>query len=135
MTSCFPSAEQTEPHTVTKDSDPELFWATAGGMGLTGFITRATIQLKRVESSRVTVDTVKTKDIDETMAVLAEHDTKYGYTVAWSDDLAQGRHLGRSIITSGDFATRDDLTGRQRDDPYHFDPRAKLAVPTRSRPA
>ena len=66
-------------------------------MGLTGFITRATIKLKRVETSLVRVDTVKTADIDETMAVLAEHDKKYGYTVAWSDDLATGRpSAGRS---------------------------------------
>jgi decaprenylphospho-beta-D-ribofuranose 2-oxidase len=125
----FPSAEQAEPHTVTPQADPELFWATAGGMGLTGFITRATIQLKRVESSLVLVDTVKASDIDETMAVLAEHDKKYGYTVAWSDDLAAGGNLGRSIITSGDFATLDDLSGSQRRDPLAFDPRARLAAP------
>jgi decaprenylphospho-beta-D-ribofuranose 2-oxidase len=125
----FPSAEQAEPHTVTPESDPELFWATAGGMGLTGFITRATIQLKRVESSLVAVDTVKTKDIDETMAVLAEHDERYGYTVAWSDDLARGKHLGRSVVTSGDFATRADLAGGQLSDPFAFDPRARLTAP------
>jgi len=125
----FPNADQAEPHTVTPEGDPELFWATAGGMGLTGFITRATIRLKRVESSLVKVDTVKTRDIDETMAVLAEHDSKYGYTVAWTDDLATGRHLGRSIITSGDFATLDDLDSAQRSDPYQFAPRARLAVP------
>jgi decaprenylphospho-beta-D-ribofuranose 2-oxidase len=63
------------------------------------------------------------------MAVLAEHDSKYGYTVAWSDDLATGRHLGRSIITSGDFATLDDLDSAQRSNPYQFDPRARLAAP------
>jgi decaprenylphospho-beta-D-ribofuranose 2-oxidase len=126
----FPSAEQTEPHTVTRESDPELFWATAGGMGLTGFITRATIQLKRVETSLVKVDTVKTKDIDETMAVLAEHDEKYGYTVAWSDDLARGRHLGRSVITSGDFAALRDLDGRNRRDCLAFDPRARIGAPS-----
>jgi decaprenylphospho-beta-D-ribofuranose 2-oxidase len=125
----FPHVDQAEPHTVTRESDPELFWATAGGMGLTGFITRATIRLKRVESSLVKVDTVKTRDIDETMALLAEHDSKYGYTVAWSDDLATGRHLGRSIITSGDFAVLDDLDAGQRSDPYQFDPRSKLAAP------
>ena len=125
----FPRADQAEPHTVSREADPELFWATAGGMGLTGFITRATIRLKRVESSLVRVDTVKTRDIDETMAVLAEHDKKYGYTVAWSDDLATGKHLGRSIITSGDFATRDDLDSKQRSDPFTFDPRARLAAP------
>jgi decaprenylphospho-beta-D-ribofuranose 2-oxidase len=126
---CSEQNEQTEPHTVTPEADPELFWATAGGMGLTGLITRATIQLKKVESSLVTVDTVKTRDIDETMAVLAEHDKKYGYTVAWSDDLATGGKLGRSIITSGDFATLDDLSKRQRNDPFRFDPRARLAAP------
>src|SRR5487761_954431 len=125
----FPNIEQTQPHTVTKEADPELFWATAGGMGLTGFITRATIQLKRVGSSLVKVDTVKTRDLDQTMAVLAEHDKKYGYTVAWSDDLATGGNLGRSIITSGDFAAIDDLDGRQRSDPFKFDPRARLAAP------
>ena len=63
-------------------------------MGLTGLITQATIQLKRVETSRVKVDTVRTADIDETMAVLAEHDKKYGYTVAWSDSTARGKASG-----------------------------------------
>jgi decaprenylphospho-beta-D-ribofuranose 2-oxidase len=118
-----------EPVTVTPDGDPGLFWATAGGMGLTGLITRATVRLKRVESSLVSVDTVKTADIDETMAVLAEHDKKYGYTVAWSDVLATGRSLGRSIITSGDFARTADLSPGQRADPFAFDPRARIGAP------
>jgi decaprenylphospho-beta-D-ribofuranose 2-oxidase len=122
----LPGGEQV---TVTPQGDPELFWATAGGMGLTGFITRAAVRLKRVETSLVKVDTVRTADIDETMAVLAEHDKKYGYTVAWSDDLATGRSLGRSIITSGDFAALADLPPRQQADPLAFDPRARLGVP------
>ena len=116
-----------ESRTVTPDD--EVFWATAGGMGLTGFITRATVQLKRVETSLCTVDTVRTADIDETMAVLAEHDSKYGYTVAWSDSLATGRGLGRSIITSGDFATLSDLPAARRADPFAFDPRARIGAP------
>jgi len=107
----------------------ELFWVTAGGMGLTGFIVRATVQLKQVGTSRVKVDTVRTADIDETMAVLAEHDRTYGYTVAWSDSLATGRGLGRSIITSGDFAEPGDLTARQSEDPFAFDPRPRLGAP------
>jgi decaprenylphospho-beta-D-ribofuranose 2-oxidase len=98
-------------------------------MGLTGFITRATIQLKRVETSLLRVDTVKTRDVDETMAVLAEHDAKYGYTVAWSDDLATGGSLGRSVITSGDFADPGDLSDRQRADRFAFDPRSRLFAP------
>jgi decaprenylphospho-beta-D-ribofuranose 2-oxidase len=107
----------------------ELFWVTAGGMGLTGFIVRATVQLKQVRTSRVKVDTVRTADIDETMAVLAEHDRRYGYTVAWTDSLARGRGLGRSIITSGDFAEPGDLTAKESADPFAFDPRARLGAP------
>jgi len=113
--------------TVTPSED--LFWATAGGMGLTGFITQATVQLKRVETSRCTVDTVRTADIDETMAILAEHDTKYGYTVAWSDSTARGRGLGRSVITSGDFAALTDLPEADRGQPFAFNPRARLGMP------
>ena len=116
-----------EPRTVTEPSDPGLFWATAGGMGLTGLIVRAVIQLKRVATSRVKVDTVRTADIDETMATLAEHDRAYGYTVAWSDSLARGARLGRSVVTSGDFAEPGDLPPGA--DPFAFRPGARLGAP------
>jgi decaprenylphospho-beta-D-ribofuranose 2-oxidase len=118
-----------ELRTVTPQGDPALFWATAGGMGLTGLIVSATVQLKRVATSRLRVDTVRTRDIDETMAVLAEHDHAFGYTVAWSDSLARGASLGRSVITSGDFAEVADLPARDRDDPLAFAPGARVGVP------
>jgi decaprenylphospho-beta-D-ribofuranose 2-oxidase len=115
--------------TVTRQADPLLFWATAGGMGLTGVIVAATVQLKRVATSRIRVDTVRTADVDETMAVLAEHDATFGSTVAWSDSLATGRRLGRSIVTSGDFAGLADLPPTDRADPFAFRPGARLSVP------
>jgi decaprenylphospho-beta-D-ribofuranose 2-oxidase len=114
---------------VSRQDDPALFWMTAGGMGLTGLIVRATVQLKRVATSRVRVDTVRTADIDETMAALAAHDQAHSYTVAWSDSLARGAGLGRSVITSGDFAEPADLPAAERDDPFAFRPGARLGVP------
>ena len=119
-----------ELRTVTPRAEPSLFWATAGGMGLTGLIVRATVQLKRVATSRVRVDTVRTADIDETMTVLAEHDRAYGYTVAWSDSLARGASLGRSVITSGDFAELADLPSDEQAHPFAFRPGARLGVPS-----
>jgi decaprenylphospho-beta-D-ribofuranose 2-oxidase len=116
-----------ELRTVTEAAEPELFWATAGGMGLTGLVVRAEIQLKRVATSRLLVDTVRTADIDETMAVLAEHDRAFGYTVAWSDSLARGTHLGRSVVTSGDFAAPADLPAGAG--PFEFRPGARLGAP------
>ena len=114
---------------VTPGSDPELFWATAGGMGLTGIILRATVAMKQVPTSRVRVDTVRTADIDETMAYLSETDNAYDYTVAWSDCLARGGSLGRSVITSGSFAALDDLPAKARSDRFAFRPGALAAAP------
>jgi decaprenylphospho-beta-D-ribofuranose 2-oxidase len=114
---------------VTPAAEAELFWATAGGMGLTGIILRAEIQLTRVESARLRVDTVKTADIDEAMAYLEATDTAFGYTVAWLDCLAAGRSLGRSVITSGDFATPGELAPADRRDPLAFRPAARIGAP------
>jgi len=100
--------------TVSPEGDPELFWATAGGMGLTGVVLRAMIRLKKVETARLVVDTVRTANVDETMEYLSDTDDRYDYTVAWTDCLATGAALGRSVITSGSFAKVDDLPAKQR---------------------
>jgi decaprenylphospho-beta-D-ribofuranose 2-oxidase len=114
---------------VTPDGAADLFWLTAGGMGLTGIILRAAIQLTKVETSRVRVDTVRATDLNETMAVLATADDRYGYTVAWLDCLASGRQLGRGVVTSGDFASVSELPAKQRSNPLAFRPGARLGVP------
>jgi decaprenylphospho-beta-D-ribofuranose 2-oxidase len=122
----LPSGEQVH---VTPDGDPKLFWATAGGMGLTGIILRAAIQLTRVETASVRVDTVRAADVDQAMECLTEADSRYGYTVAWLDCLARGKHLGRAVITSGDFASRADLPAARQRDPLAFRPAALLRAP------
>lgn len=122
----LPSGEERR---VTPDEDPALFWATAGGMGLTGIIVRAQVQLTNVETSRLLVDTTRTADLHEAMASLSEADRRYGYTVAWLDCLATGSRLGRAVVTSGDFAKVADLTGSDRDRPLAFAPASRLAAP------
>jgi decaprenylphospho-beta-D-ribofuranose 2-oxidase len=114
---------------ITPEADPHTFWATAGGMGLTGIILRAAVQMTKVQTSRVRVDTVRTKDLDEATAVLADIDNRHGYTVAWLDCLASGKSLGRSVVTSGDFAAVSDLPAADRRDPLRFRPRARLNAP------
>jgi decaprenylphospho-beta-D-ribofuranose 2-oxidase len=115
--------------TITPDGEPELFWATAGGMGLTGLVLRATVQLKRVQTSRLIVDTVRTAGIDETMDYLSQTDQDYDYTVAWTDCLATGKSLGRSVITSGSFAAVDDLPARERGRPLAFKAAGLIGAP------
>lgn len=100
--------------TLTPDGTPEEFWATAGGMGLTGIVERATLELLRIETSFVRVDSQRTGDLDSTMAVMSERDSRYRYSVAWIDCLARGASLGRSIVEFGDHASLDDLPARDR---------------------
>jgi decaprenylphospho-beta-D-ribofuranose 2-oxidase len=115
--------------TVTPQASPEVFWGTAGGMGLTGIVLRATVRLKRVETSRLVVDTVRTANIDETMSYLSDTDADYDYTVAWTDCLAAGASLGRSVITSGNFATIGELPSRDRGKPLAFKPSLLVGAP------
>ena len=114
---------------VTSDGDPETFAATVGGMGLTGVITRATIRLLPIETSRMCVDTERAGDLDDLMARMTSGDDRYRYSVAWVDGLARGRALGRSVLTRGDHATLAELGDRWSGEALAFDPRSLPSVP------
>ena len=115
--------------TIGPDRDPQLFWATVGGIGLTGAIVEATIGLLPITSSRMRVDTTRHGDIDELMAAMATGDDEHRYSVAWLDPLARGTNLGRAVLTRGDHAAADELSGRARHDPLAYSARQRLTMP------
>jgi decaprenylphospho-beta-D-ribofuranose 2-oxidase len=118
--------------TVSASSDPELFWATAGGMGLTGVITTATLQMIPVETSYMLVDTERAADLDSVMDKMLTGDDAYRYSVAWIDCQSTGSRLGRSVLTRGDHARLEDLPDRLRRAPDRaraFVPRTLARVP------
>jgi decaprenylphospho-beta-D-ribofuranose 2-oxidase len=97
-----------------------LFDATAGGMGLTGVILTATVRLQPVETSLMSVDTERARDLDDLMDRLTATDHLYRYSVAWIDLLARGAATGRAVLTRGDHAPLDTLPARARRAPLAF---------------
>jgi decaprenylphospho-beta-D-ribofuranose 2-oxidase len=87
---------------------PELFRATCGGMGLTGVIVAATIRLKQVQSSSI-VETILKADHLEKVVELFEANSASTYSVAWTDCLASGKALGRSLLMLGEHAEEGAL--------------------------
>jgi decaprenylphospho-beta-D-ribofuranose 2-oxidase len=109
--------------------NPEMFAATIGGMGLTGVILEATIQLRRIETGWLLQETKVAKDIDAAIAEL-ESSQAATYSVAWIDCLARGGSLGRSLIYSAEHATRDDKENSRPDlEAFPAAGRVGLAVP------
>ena len=95
----------------------DMFWATVGGMGLTGVIVDATFRLIPIATSRMSVDTVRCVDLDDVMTRMIEGDDDYRYSVAWIDTVSPS---GRGVLTRGDHATRDQLPAKDAANPLLY---------------
>jgi decaprenylphospho-beta-D-ribofuranose 2-oxidase len=89
--------------TTSPTEHPDLFHATCGGMGLTGVILSATIQLKRIQASDVIETIIKAPNLEAVLDGLDGHSASY--SVAWIDCMAQGSSLGRGLLRLGEHAT------------------------------
>ena len=91
----------------------ELFYATCGGMGLTGVILEAKIILKKINSKHINQITVKTKNLKETFEAFEKY-AHLPYSVAWIDCLAKDEALGKCLLMVGDFADDGDLNFKEK---------------------
>jgi FAD/FMN-containing dehydrogenase len=86
----------------------DLFRATIGGLGLTGLITSAELELRRIESPEVIVERVPFRSLAEFDRISRDCDATHEYTVAWFDSFA-GRH-SRGIFFRGNHAQAGDAS-------------------------
>jgi FAD/FMN-containing dehydrogenase len=110
--------------TCGPEQNVELFRATIGGMGLTGFITEVTFRLRPVETAFIRQQTVTAPSLDDAMRIL-EESLGWTYAVAWIDCL----HKGRALIFRGEHARRDELTGNEAANPLICCSRREWNVP------
>jgi decaprenylphospho-beta-D-ribofuranose 2-oxidase len=103
---CTPAGEVME---LTPEGDPDLFYATLGGMGLTGVIVEATVRAEPLPSPWVAADTDRTHGLEQTLALMSDED-RHRYSVAWLDLLADGSKMGRAVLSRADPLPADGPT-------------------------
>jgi decaprenylphospho-beta-D-ribofuranose 2-oxidase len=92
----------------SQQTNADLFWATCGGMGLTGVIMLVQFRLKKIETSFIKQKQIKAENLDEVMVLFAEY-SDYTYSVAWIDCLKTGNQFGRSILMLGEHALASEV--------------------------
>ncbi|MEM6290318.1 MAG: FAD-binding oxidoreductase [Myxococcota bacterium] len=105
------------------EQHPDLFWATVGGMGLTGHILEVEFSMVKVPSPWIYKESVRVPNIDEFMKGLADAAENWPMTMGWIDCLSGGNKLGRGILMRGRWATAEEA-------PKAFpSPKTRPAVP------
>ncbi|MGK7924538.1 MAG: FAD-binding protein [Spirulina sp.] len=112
----------------SRSENPDLFWATVGGMGLTGLIYSARFYLKRIETAYIRQESIKAQNLAEVMD-LFENSQDWTYSVAWLDCLSRGAKQGRSLLLRGEHATREELPPSRQKQPLTLPETRKLNIP------
>ncbi len=101
------------------DCEPDLFWATIGGMGLTGHILEVEFTLERITSPWIYSQSRRIANIDSFMDHLLDDGAQWPHGVGWIDCVSRGRNMGRGLLDVGRWASVDESQG--------------LALPTKRR--
>jgi decaprenylphospho-beta-D-ribofuranose 2-oxidase len=115
--------------TCSPVENADLFWATIGGMGLTGIIKRVKIKMIKIDSSVISVSTFRLKNLEQTMKKMIELDKNFDYSVAWLDTLATAEKLGRAVITAGNHASLGELPKNYANDNLKYAASQKFKTP------
>jgi FAD/FMN-containing dehydrogenase len=84
--------------------EPELFWASVGGMGLTGHILEVELAMQAIPSPWIYEERIRCRDVDALVAALKDSGKAWPFTVGWLDCLGSGR----GILNRGRWAERDE---------------------------
>jgi decaprenylphospho-beta-D-ribofuranose 2-oxidase len=128
---CTPAGEMLR---LTPEEDAELFYATLGGMGLTGVVLEATVAAQQLPVPLVLADLDRTDGLDATLEMLSGRE-RHRYSVAWLDLLASGSRMGRAVVSRADALSGEGdeaASGRDTDSGY---PKRLLRGPLLDAPA
>jgi FAD/FMN-containing dehydrogenase len=93
-----------EARVCSPSQETELFRATIGGLGLTGVITWATLELIPIRSALIDMESIKTHDLEDFFSLEDDSAEQFEYTVSWIDCMAKGARRGRGLFLRGNHA-------------------------------
>ncbi|MGC6417391.1 MAG: FAD-binding protein [Bradymonadia bacterium] len=85
------------------ETEPELFWATAGGLGLTGMILALDLKMVPIGSPLIYQESIRVESLDHFFEVNADSQG-FTHTVSWIDSVTKGAAMGRGIYMRGRHA-------------------------------
>jgi len=94
------------------DREPALFWATVGGMGLTGHILEVECQTQSIPTPWIYSESQRIDDIDQFVDALKGSSEQWPFSVGWIDCLSRGKQMGRGILDRGRWAAPHETGGR-----------------------
>jgi FAD/FMN-containing dehydrogenase len=102
---------------ITPTQSPEMFGATIGGLGLTGIVEWAELQLVKIGSAYLNVEVIAYDNLDAFWALAQESAERFEHTVAWTDCMAQGAGDGRGVFSRAGWST-DGVFSAHSDDTW-----------------
>ena len=87
----------------TQTENPDYYAATIGGLGLTGFISWATLRLRPIVSRMIDYEGIQFHGIDEFLD-LTRQSQHVEYTVSWVDCASTGKNFCRGVFMLGDHS-------------------------------
>jgi len=90
--------------TVTPDSNAALFSSTIGGLGLTGIIEWVELDLVKIGSAYLDVETTPYACLDDFWSLMEESERAFEHVVAWVDCTSLGKRTGRGILSRANWA-------------------------------
>lgn len=105
-------------------TNPEIFWATAGGMGMTGYIEEISIKLFPISSARMKVETARVKNLEELMEKMRSAVGNSEYMVGWVDHFGTGKDFGRGVFERAYHVKKPDMSLKR-----HVEHEPRINVP------
>jgi FAD/FMN-containing dehydrogenase len=106
---------------LSPEAERELFLATLGGLGLTGFIEWVELQLVRIPSGFLDQEAVSFSSLDGFFDLTQDSNARFEHVAAWIDCSASGAGLGRGVMFRANWSQEGGL--------IPHDGRQKLKVP------